>query len=314
MKTKVIYGEDLANKLYAKIKSENDSFKSNYSETPGIAFIGFPGVPLGKYNIPFHVRTAEKHGFEVFAKIFELEATEGQVIDEIEMLNNDEKVTCIEVLQPLPAHLNPLKVMSKVKPEKEMEGFHPVNMNRTLMPDLFKDKFTMCLPYALKMLWEENNIVVQPGNHWVLLIDDEFLKNPLVNLVTRTAFMQSVPDHCSQTIVNYDDPDKIVHCKRADYLVVVTKKILSVKPEWLKKGVCIIDIYSNLLKELPAKNNPSQKVPVIRGGVDVESVQGIANAIVPIPGGLMGVVLAIMLKNTIKVFQSNIVAKSGSVV
>jgi 5,10-methylene-tetrahydrofolate dehydrogenase/methenyl tetrahydrofolate cyclohydrolase len=88
--------------------------------------------------------------------------------------------------------------------------------------------------------------------------------------------------------------------------VVVTKDPEFIQPEWLKKGVCVIDIYSNLVKEIPNKNSPDRLIPIIRGGVDVSSVENIASAIFPIPGGVMSVVLAVMLRNALNAFKKNL--------
>ena len=118
-------------------------------------------------------------------------------------------------------------------------------------------------------------------------------------MVVRTAASKVVPDDCPVTILNKNSEKIIEHCKRADFLVVVSKTPEYIKPEWLKPGVCIIDIYSNLVREVPSKNDPNKLVPVIRGGVNVESVQHIAGAILPIPGGLMTVVMAILFRNTV---------------
>jgi methylenetetrahydrofolate dehydrogenase (NADP+)/methenyltetrahydrofolate cyclohydrolase len=93
-------------------------------------------------------------------------------------------------------------------------------------------------------------------------------------------------------------------CKKADYLVIVTKHPEYVKPEWLKPGVCIIDIYSNLVKEIPSKNDPSKLVPIIRGGISAESAKNIASAILPVPGGLMTTVLAILFHNAMLAFKN----------
>ena len=98
----------------------------------------------------------------------------------------------------------------------------------------------------------------------------------------------------------------VEHCKRADVLVVVTKTPEYIQPEWLKPGVCIIDIYSNLVREVPSKADPSKLVPVIRGGVKVDSVNKIAGVLLPIPGGLMMVVMAILFRNTVISFRKSL--------
>lgn len=221
-------------------------------------------------------------------------------------LNKNDDVHAIEVLQPLPTYLNPLRIVNKVHPNKEMEGFHPVHMMETLFPDIHDHKLPMCLPTALKELFKQNAIQVNKGDEWVLVLDDEFFGNPLVNMVTRTAITAMVPANCPLTIVNKEAGDIAIHCKRADFLVVVTKEPGFIQSDWLKEGVCIIDIYSNLVREVPSNKNPGQLVPIIRGGVSVESVKNIASAILPIPGGLMSVVLAIMLRNALTAFKTSL--------
>jgi methylenetetrahydrofolate dehydrogenase (NADP+)/methenyltetrahydrofolate cyclohydrolase len=116
-----------------------------------------------------------------------------------------------------------------------------------------------------------------------------------------------VPKDSPVTYVNKDSQKLIEHVKRADYLVVVTKYPEYVQPEWLKLGVCIIDIYSNLVKEIPSKNDPTKLVPIIRGGVNVNSVNNIASAILPIPGGLMTVVMAILFRNAVNSFKNSMI-------
>ena len=178
----------------------------------------------------------------------------------------------------------------------------------TLMPDAFDNKYTMCLPGALEAILKSDQIVMPKDAEWVLLLDNEFIQNPLVKMVARTAILKSLPADSSVTFVNKNSAHLIEHCQRADVLVVVTKSPEYVRAEWLKPGVFIIDIYSNLVNEIPSKKDPSHLIPVIRGGVNVESVQGIASGIIPIPGGLMTVVLGILLRNASIAFRHRLQA------
>ena len=266
------------------------------------------GVPLGKYNIPFHVHLAEELRFKVYNEVQPDDINESELFKKIDELNNNDEIHAIVLLQPLPQHLIPVRIVNRIDPRKEVEGFHPLNMMGTLMPDIVDSSYPMCLPTALHELFKSNDILVKEESEWVLLLDDEFFSNQLVNLVTRTAFTRAVPRDSILTIINRNSQKLIEHCKRADYLVVVTKEPEYVQAEWLKPGVCIIDIYSNLVKEVPSKKDPGRLVPVIRGGVNVESVLNTAGAILPIPGGLMSVVLAILLRNALTSFVNTLQA------
>ena len=302
MKTKVIKDTGLKDRILGHVKMEIDRLEQIYYKKPGIVFIGFMGVPLGKYNIPFHLKLASDLGFRVFNETQPDDINEEALFKRIDALNSNDDIHAIVLLQPLPQHLIPIRIMNRIDPRKEMEGFHPQNMLKTLMPDIAENPYTMCLPTALYELFENNEIRIKKDDEWVLLLDDEFFSNQLVNMVTRTAFIKAVPDDCILTIVNRNSQKLPEYCRRADFLVVVTKDAEYVQADWLKEGVCIIDIYSNLVKEVPSKKDPAIMVPIIRGGVNVESVQNKANAILPIPGGLMTIVLAILFQNALQAF------------
>ncbi len=308
METKIIKDTALKDKILGNIKSEIIRLEKKHDKKPGIAFIGFMGVPLGKYNIPFHVHLAEELRFKVYNEVQPDDINESELFKKIDELNNNDEIHAIVLLQPLPQHLIPVRIVNRIDPRKEVEGFHPLNMMGTLMPDIVDSSYPMCLPTALHELFKSNDILVKEESEWVLLLDDEFFSNQLVNLVTRTAFTRAVPRDSILTIINRNSQKLIEHCKRADYLVVVTKEPEYVQAEWLKPGVCIIDIYSNLVKEVPSKKDPGRLVPVIRGGVNVESVLNTAGAILPIPGGLMSVVLAILLRNALTSFVNTLQA------
>jgi methylenetetrahydrofolate dehydrogenase (NADP+)/methenyltetrahydrofolate cyclohydrolase len=306
MAVKIIKDTALRDNIMGKVKSEINSLWQKHDKRPGIAFIGFLGVPLGKYNIPFHISMAESLGFRVFNEVQPDDITENDLFKKIDELNRNKEIHAIVLLQPLPQHLIPVRIMNRINPDKEVEGFHPQNMIKTLMPDISENSHPMCLPTALYELFKSNDIKAKKDDEWVLLLDEEFFSNQLVNMVTRTAFIKAVPDNCILTVVNRNSEKLADYCSRADFLVVVTKDPEYVKAEWLKQDVCIIDIYSNLVKEVPSKLNPSKSVPIVRGGVNLESVQDKAKAILPIPGGLMTIVLAILFNNAVAAFVNTL--------
>ena len=305
METKILKGEAIRDRIFSEVKNEISMLKQQYKKVPGMAFIGFSGIPLGKYNIPLHVDTAEQLGFRVFTEVLPEHVTEEKLSAVIEKCNRNEDIDAIVILQPLPLHLNPLLMAGKIDPRKEVEGFHPLNLAGTLMPDLNLNHYPMCLPAALAEIFRENGVIRQMDHEWVFLLDDEFFTNPLTYMIVRAAASRAVPKESPLTFINKNSVKIEEYCKRADFLVVVSKCPEYVKPEWLKKGVCIIDIYSNLVKEVPSKADPSKLVPVIRGGVSVESVKNIAGSILPVPGGLMTVVLGILFRNTLQSFKNS---------
>ena len=310
METKILKGNALQEKVLGEVKNEIIKLKKGYNKLPGIAFIGFLGVPLGKYNIPLHVQMAEGLGFHVITEIKPEDVSDDELFNLIDKLNNNRDIHAIVLLQPLPEHLNSVRITNRIDPDKEVEGFHPQNMLGTIMPDARESKYPMCLPTALYELFKEGGVQVQKDQEWVFVLDDEFFSNPFTSMIVRTAAIKAVPDDNAVTIVNKNSQNLVKHFKRADYLVVVTKEPGYVQPEWLKPGVCIIDVYANLIREIPSKKDPNRLVPIIRGGVKVEAVKDIASAILPIPGGLMSMVLALLFRNTLIAFKNSLTNNS----
>jgi len=306
METKILKGEIVRDRIFSEVNNELTLLQQQYRKVPGIAFIGFSGIPLAKYNIPLHVGAAEHLGFRVFPEILPEKVTEEELSEVIDQYNRNQDIHAIMLLQPLPVHLNPLLMAGKIDQWKEVEGFHPLNLAGTLMPDLRMNHYPMCLPAALAEIFRENGVTPQKDQEWVFLLDDEFLSNPLTYMIVRAAASKAVPNECPLTFINKNSVKVSEYCRKADFLVVVSKYPEYVNPQWLKTGVCIVDIYSNLVKEVPSKTDPSRLVPVIRGGVNVESVKNIAGSILPIPGGLMTVVLGILFRNTLQSFKNSL--------
>ena len=304
METKIIKGDFVKDKIFEEVKSEITILRETYKTSPGIAFIGFSCVPLAKYNIPLHVQLARSMGMNVTTKIMDNKVTEEELFAQIDDLNKDDDINAIVLLQPLPDHLCPIRIVNRIDPLKEVEGFHPVNMMGTMIPDIETGRYPMCLPTALFEMCHEADVHFQKDQEWVFVVDDGFFSNTLTKMIVRTAASRAVPDDCPVTFVNKDSGKHIEHCKMADILVIYTKTPEYIRPEWLKPGVCIIDIYSNLVREIPSKNDPSKMVPIIRGGVNVDSINHLAGAILPIPGGLMTVVMAILFRNTVISFKN----------
>ncbi len=302
METQIFKGDKVKDPILLAIQQEISAWYNEFQLRPGIAFIGYANVPLGKYNIPFHVKSAETLGFKVFNLVQPDNLGEEGLLATIDQVNENPDIHTIELLQPLPPQINPLRVMTRIRPDKEAEGFHPENMMYSLFPGYRERNYQMCLPTALTYIFNYFGHVVPENSEWVLVLDKGFYENPLVNMVARTALMKSVPDTGSLTVVNTGSSRLPEYVKRADYLVVVTKTPGLIKPEWLKTGVGIIDIYSNLVSEVPSQKDPRVLVPLISGGVDPKSTEGKASFIVPVPGGLMPVVLALMFRNALNQF------------
>ncbi len=303
METKIIKGDAVQNRIFTEVKIETAVLREKYGRAPGIAFIGFDCVPLAKYNIPMHLQAAQSMGFRVMSEILPNDAQESEVFAVIDRYNADPGTDAIVLFQPLPEHLVPVRIVNRISPEKEVEGFHPQNMMATMIPDIESARYPMCLPQALVEMFTDAGTRPAPGSEWVYVLDAGFIANTLTRMIVRAAASRVVGPDCPVTFISKDAEDLPGHIRRADVLVIVTKSPEYIQPDWLKPGVIIIDIYSNLLREVPSKADPAKMVPVIRGGMNVAAAEGIASAILPIPGGLMTVVMGILFRNTVQAFR-----------
>lgn len=306
METRIIKGDSVKEKIFDEVRDEIAEIKEKHNLIPGIAFVGFTVTPLSKYVIPLHIQAAEAAGFIVYTELMSPNATEEDMFKLIDNLNKRDDIHAILVLQPLPEHLNPIRIINRIDPRKEVEGFHPQNMLSTQIPDIQTEKYPMCLPTALAELFRDAEIEVEEGKEWVFVLDDEFFSNSLTHMVVKSAASKAVPVHSPVSYINKNSDKLVDYCKRADILVVVTKYPEYIKAEWLKSGVIIVDIYSNLVKEIQSKNDPSKLIPIIRGGINVESVTNIASIVVPVPGGVVAVVLPLLLRNALSAFKNSL--------
>jgi len=304
METKILNGTAYRDRIFSEIKHEIADAKTKYMQMPGIAFIAFEGhIPLMKYTIALHLQAARNLGFNVILETCPHTSGEEEMVKIIEKMNRADSIHAIVLLQPVPKHINAIELIEHIDRNKEIEGFHPMNVIDTLTKGIYKSKYPMCLPTALFELFDNAGIQVERGQEFVFAVDSDFISNPFRSLILRTASSQAVSSDCSFTIVNNDNEKLKDFCRRADFLFVISETPEFLKPEWLKPGVCIIDVYANLIKEVASKKNPDMMIPVIRGGVNTEAVMNIAGAIAPCPGGLMPILLSVLLRNAFVAFK-----------
>lgn len=306
MKTKILKGTDYQNAIFNEIKNEILEIKMKINAVPGIAFIACVGhLPLMKYTIALHDQAAKGLGFNTKIETLPHTTTEEELFEVIENLNQNDTIQSIVLLQPLPKHLNAINIIERISRDKEIEGFHPNNVINTLTKGFNKTKYSMCLPTAVLELFKSTGVEVNKGQEFVFVADQDFISDPFRSLILRTASSQLVPSDCSFTIVNSDNTRIKDFCKRADFLFVISENPEFIEPKWLKSGVCILDVYSNLINEIPNKKDPNMLIPVIRGGVNTNAVINIAGSIAPCPGGLMPVLLAVLLRNALIAFKGS---------
>lgn len=275
--TNLIRGKELSEKIVEKIGEE----VKNYDKKPGLTVIIVGENPASKVYVNKKKKTAEKAGFN--SEIIELpESVSQQGLEKhIEELNNNTAVDGILVQLPLPGHINAYDIIEKIKPEKDVDGFHPVNIGRLVIG--LNPYAISCTPAGIIKLLEENNIEIE-GKNAVIIGRSNIVGKPLASLLLNRNATVTV---CHSRTKNLQEV-----CSHADILIAAVGREKFVKADWVKQGATVIDVGINRTEE-----------GKLVGDVDFEEVSQKAAYITPVPGGVGPMTIAMLLSNTLKLFK-----------
>lgn len=210
------------------------------------------------------------------------------VLDE---LNTNPLVDGILLQLPLPHHLNVNKALNHISPEKDIDGFHPLNAGKLLIGE--QDGFCPCTPLGIKVLLERTGVDVT-GKHVVIIGRSNMVGKPMAALL-----MQNQPGaNASVTVLHSRSQNLKEICRTADILIAAIGQPLFVKADMIKEGAVIIDVGINKIA------NPQLKAGYqIVGDVDFDAVKDKCAFISPVPGGVGPMTIAMLLNNTLKSFR-----------
>jgi methylenetetrahydrofolate dehydrogenase (NADP+)/methenyltetrahydrofolate cyclohydrolase len=240
------------------------------------------------------IKTAHRLGFN------EVQDTQPETISEEELLglidkyNKDDSIHGILVQLPLPKHIDEKKVLNAIDPDKDVDGFHPVNVGR-LMIGGDEVKFPPCTPAGIQEMIIRAGVETE-GAEVVVVGRSNIVGKPIANMMVQ----KGKGANSTVTVVHTRTKDMESHCKRADILIVAAGVPGLVKPEWIKPGACVIDVGVNRVGEKPSKKDPNKMVPILRGDVDFDTAKDIAGYITPVPGGVGPMTITMLMRNTVR--------------
>ena len=203
------------------------------------------------------------------------------------------KVHGILVQLPLPKHIDEKKVLNAIDPDKDVDGFHPVNVGR-LMIGGKEAKFLPCTPAGIQELIVRSGFETS-GAEVVVVGRSNIVGKPIANIMLQ----KGRGANSTVTIVHTGTKNLDEHCKRADILIVAAGVPGLVKPAWIKPGACVIDVGVNRVGEKKSEKT-GKMVPILKGDVDFDAAKEIAGAITPVPGGVGPMTITMLMKNTVK--------------
>jgi methylenetetrahydrofolate dehydrogenase (NADP+)/methenyltetrahydrofolate cyclohydrolase len=292
MTAKLIKGTDIREEILKEIEEEVAKLKEAHGMVPGLVTILVGENPASISYVTLKIKTAERVGFKEVQDNQPADISEEDLLALIDKYNKDDSIDGILVQLPLPKHIDEKKILNAIDPDKDVDGFHPVNVGR-LMIGGGEVKFAPCTPAGIQEMIVRAGVETS-GAEVVVVGRSNIVGKPIANMM-----LQKGPGaNSTVTIVHTRTKDLAAHCKRADILIVAAGVPGLVKPEWIKPGACVIDVGVNRVGEKVSEKT-GKKVAILRGDVDFDAAKEIAGSITPVPGGVGPMTITMLMKNTL---------------
>ena len=289
MTATLIDGTAIAAKVKAQVAADANTFTEKTGQKPGLATVMVGENPASQAYVKSKRKACAELGMESFGHELPKTATQVEVEGLVAQLNADPNVHGILVQLPLPDHLNEERVLNAVGIEKDVDGFHPVNIGRLSMKGR-KPLFVPCTPAGCIVLLEEAGAQFKGANAVVL---------GRSNIVGLPAAMLLLHRDCTLTICHSRSKDLPAICREADILIAAVGRAQMVKKDWVKPGAYVIDVGINRVEDATKKSGYR-----LVGDVDFDDVKEVAGALTPVPGGVGPMTIAMLMKNTLRAAQA----------
>ena len=278
-----IDGKAFSQTVLEKIREEHSQLKEKYGKPAGLAVVIVGNNPASQVYVKNKIRACENVGF--YSENIELDEniSEKELLQEIDKLNKNDRIDGILVQLPLPAHINELKIIDSISPEKDVDGFHVSNIGKMVIGD--ETGFLSCTPYGIMQLLEEYKIEIA-GKDAVIIGRSNIVGKPMaLMLIQKGATVQ---------VCNSNTKDLRKKLSKADIIIVAAGVPKLLKKEDVKEGAVVIDVGIN---RVDGK---------ICGDVDYEEVAEKTSYITPVPGGVGPMTISSLIKNTFKSYKNSL--------
>jgi len=293
MSAKLIKGTEIREEILEEITAEVAAIKEKHGVVPGLVTILVGENPASISYVTLKIKTAHRVGFQEIQDTQPIDISEEDLLALIDKYNKDDSINGILVQLPLPKHIDDKKILNAIDPDKDVDGFHPVNVGR-LMIGGDEVKFPPCTPAGIQEMIVRAGVETS-GAEVVVVGRSNIVGKPIANMMVQ----KGKGANSTVTIVHTRTKDLAAHCKRADILIVAAGVPELVKPEWIKPGACVIDVGVNRVGEKISEKT-GKKIAVLRGDVDFEKAKEIAGSITPVPGGVGPMTITMLMLNTLK--------------
>ncbi len=282
---RLIDGREAAAEIIGKVKVARDRLVSELAVKPGLAVVLVGANPASSVYVRNKSRTAEECGFYSEQHTLPEETFEADLLGLVARLNDDAAIHGILVQLPLPKQIDEQKVLLALDPDKDVDGFHPINVGR-LATGARDTALVPCTPAGCAILVKHALGKDLSGLEAVVVGRSNIVGKPVARLL--------LAEHCTVTICHSRTRDLAAVCRRGDILVAAVGRPQMVKGDWIKPGATVIDVGIN---RVPALEMGEGKTRLV-GDVDFAEASRVAGAITPVPGGVGPMTIAMLMANT----------------
>nr|WIE94582.1 bifunctional methylenetetrahydrofolate dehydrogenase/methenyltetrahydrofolate cyclohydrolase FolD [Mesorhizobium sp. WSM4875] len=282
----VIDGKSVAADVVSKVKALTAELSAKGATRPGLAVVIVGEDPASQVYVASKSRTAKECGFHSLQHTLPAETTEEQLLKTIGDLNADPSIHGILVQLPLPGHIDAGKVIQTIAPEKDVDGFHFINVGKLGTGEL-ETAFVPCTPAGSMLLIQRVRGKDLSGLNAIVVGRSNIVGKPMANLLLAA--------NCTVTIAHSRTKDLPALARTADILVAAVGRPEMIKGDWVKPGATVIDVGIN---RIPAPEKGEGKSRLVGDVVYAEAAAG-AGAITPVPGGVGPMTIAMLMANTV---------------
>ena len=276
----LIDGKKVSTQIRGRLEKETAELKTKIGRTPGLATVLVGEDPASAVYVRNKNKICHEIGFQSFGQNLSAETTEEELLDIIKKLNSNDEVNGILVQLPLPDHIDSEKILLSIDPEKDVDGFHPINVGKLAIGNAL---LTPCTPTGIIALLDYYKIEI-PGKHAVVLGRSNIVGKPVAHLLLQR--------HATVTICHSKTKNLQQVTRQADILIAAVGRPHFVNSDMVKEGTVVIDVGIN---RVDGK---------LTGDVDFDQVAEKAGLITPVPGGVGPMTIALLMENTLKAFKA----------
>ena len=292
--TTLINGKEIAQNLRNNLKKEIENLKSKIGKVPGLAVVQVGNVPASSIYVKAKTKSAKEVGIEVIDRHLSEQTSQEELLKIIQSLNNQDNVNGILVQLPLPKHINEQIVLDSIHPNKDADGFHPLNVGKlSIAINNDENLLIPCTPYGCLIMLKELGVELS-GKNAVVIGRSNIIGKPMAQLLLK--------ESCTVTIAHSKTKDIQNICQKADIIVAAVGVPQMVKGNWIKKDAIVIDVGINRI-EVEIEGKIKNKLV---GDVNFDEAKVLASAITPVPGGVGPMTIACLLRNTTMAFKNTL--------